>query len=145
MEAAIGMAQLEEIDKNLDRRAEIAKFYDKNLENLREYLQLPYIPEDRNHRFMMYPIVLKNEPKKALVNFLEEKSIETRDMLPLVNQPIYKKIFGDMEANFPVAKWINQNGFYVPCHPYLSDDDAKYIVDMIHEFFRERSLQSSVV
>ena len=145
MEAAIGVAQLEGIDKNLERRAEIAGFYGKNLADLGEYLQLPYVPEDRDHKFMMYPIVLKNEAKKDLVNFLEEKNIETRDMLPLINQPAYKKIFGDIENNFPVAKWINKNGFYVPCHPYLSGDDVQYIADTIHEFFEKKKLQLSAV
>lgn len=139
LEAAIGIAQFEGRRENIRRRREIAKFYTKHLSNLREYLQLPTMPKDRDHNFMMYPIVLKEMPKRDLVNFLEERNIETREMVPLTNQPVYKKIFGsDFESRFPVAKWINQNGFYIGSHPYLSSKEIRYIVDIIHEFFEKR-------
>ena len=138
LEAAIGVAQFEGWRENIHRRREIAAFYTKNLANLSEYLQLPIIPEDRDNNFMMYPIVMKKEHKRDLVNFLEEKNIETREMVPLLNQPIYKKIFGDIEKKYPVARWINYGGFYVGCHPYLNKKEIKYIVDTFQEFFQKR-------
>ena len=139
LEAAIGVAQFEGRERNIKRRKEIAKFYTKNLADLQDYIQLPTVPADRDHNFMMYPIVLKNMRKRELVNFLEARNVETREMVPLINQPVYKKIFGnDLEKKFPVARWINESGFYIGCHPYLKTKEIKYIVDIIHDFFAKR-------
>lgn len=136
LEAAIGVAQFEGRKENIKRRREIAKFYTKNLAGLQDYIQLPTVPADRDHNFMMYPIVLRNAKKHDLVNFLEANNIETREMVPLINQPMYKKMFGkNLEKRFPVAKWINESGFYIGSHPYLKPKEIKYIVDIIHKFF----------
>ncbi|MDP1689125.1 MAG: DegT/DnrJ/EryC1/StrS family aminotransferase [bacterium] len=138
LEAAIGVAQFEGRHENIKKRKAIAEFYTKHLLDLSNHLQLPIVPKDRDHHFMMYPIVLKNMSKKNLVNYLEEHNIETREMVPLTNQPIYKKIFGnDLESHFPVAEWINKNGFYIGSHPYLKTIEIKYIVDTIHNFFKK--------
>jgi len=42
-------------------------------------------------------VVKTGVKREDLVNFLEENLIETRFLLPLLNQPVYKKIFGDIE------------------------------------------------
>jgi dTDP-4-amino-4,6-dideoxygalactose transaminase len=73
-----------------------------------------------------------------LLNFLEQNNIETRDMLPLTNQPIYKKLFGeDLEERYPVAKWINHNGFYMGCHNEMTQKELDYVVAKFEEFFGE--------
>ena len=75
--------------------------------------------------------------KRELVNFLEGNGIETRDLLPLVNQPIYRKLFGEMEHRHPVAKHLNNSGFYIGCHQYISNDDVRYVIEKFHEFYRK--------
>lgn len=136
LEAAIGVAQFEGREDNINSRRKIASYYTNSLSSLGAHLQLPHVPTDREHNFMMYPIVLRNETKTALVNFLEKHNVETREMVPLTNQPVYKKLFGaDFENRYPVAKWINQNGFYIGCHPYLKKKEIKYVVDLIKEYF----------
>ena len=99
-------------------------------------IQLPHTPNNRQHSYMLYPIVLKNENKNALVRHLEKNNIETRDLMPLLSQPVYKKIFGDLESRFPVAQWLRQNGFYIGCHPYLTKEDREYVVAKIYDFFK---------
>lgn len=136
LEAAIGLAQLERKDEFLQRRRRNARILTEGLRHLEDRLQLPTIPEGRTHSFMMYPIVLRDQPKGDLVNYLEERKIETRDMLPLLSQPIYKQIFGEIEKDYPVARWINQSGFYVGCHPYLKPEELEYVVQTIGEYFR---------
>jgi len=143
MEAAIGVAQFEGREDNINSRREIASYYTENLSSLEEHLQLPHVPVDREHNFMMYPIVLRNESKVELVNFLEKNNVETRDMLPLTNQPIYQRLFGDdLESRYPVAKWINQNGFYIGCHPFLKKKEIKYVVGLIRNYFASKPAKS---
>lgn len=137
LEGALGLGQLKNRDVIMDTRKENAKYLTENLLPLKDFLQLPEYPEYVDHSFMMYPILIKKNlsfSRKDLVEFIEKNNIETRPMLPLLNQPIYKKIFGDIEADYPVAQWINQNGFYVGCHHGLGRIELDKIVKVMNEF-----------
>jgi dTDP-4-amino-4,6-dideoxygalactose transaminase len=135
LEAAIGLAQLEEKDAIVERRKEIAQFYCENLAGLSDRLQLPTIPPDRDHVFMLFPIVLREGSKRPLINYLEENGIETRDLLPLINQPIYRRLFGDLESRYPIANWLNRFGFYIGCHQHLDQEATAYVIRKFYEYF----------
>lgn len=135
-EAALGLAQLEDRARIVKRRLALARRLTEGLKDLEDRLQLPYVPPDREHMFMLYPLVVQDGDKTPLVNFLEDRGVETRDLLPLVNQPVYQQMFGDIEPRFPVARRLNRSAFYVGCHQYLSDADADYLIEQVHAFFR---------
>lgn len=141
LEGALGVAQLENKDFIINTRKANAKILADGLKDIEEYLQLPYYPEYVEHSFMMYPLVIKDDrefTRDEIVKYLEQNNIETRPMLPLLNQPIYKEIFGDIEKDYPVAQWINNNGFYVGCHHGLSKDELDMIIKTIHDFLETR-------
>ncbi len=140
MEGALGLAEFEEREEMLAKRRANGAFFQSRLKHLQDKLQLPRIRPESGHAFMMFPIVLKNEPKQALVRHLEERGIETRDMLPLINQPFYRELFGDLEEKFPVAKWINKNGFYIASHQSLTEIEKEYIVDVFTGYFKKRAV-----
>ena len=138
LEAALGVAQLEDIELNIKKRRQNANFLINGLKKWGKYMQLPTIFDCAEHSFMMFPIVVKTSDIKRddLTFFLEENDIETRLMLPLINQPYLKKMFGeDLEERFPVAKNINNNGFYIGCHQELSKKELLYIIDRFDYFF----------
>ncbi len=134
-EAALGLAQLEEKDKIVKARQGIAKKLSSALKDLEDVIQLPYTPPDREHMFMLYPIIVRGGDKRGLVNFLEERGVETRDLLPLINQPIYVRMFGELESRFPVAKHLNHAGFYVGCHQYINQKDIDYLAATVRAYF----------
>jgi dTDP-4-amino-4,6-dideoxygalactose transaminase len=136
LEAALGLAQLEEKNGIVKARTAMAKRLSAGLKEFEDRLQLPTCPPDRDHTFMLYGLVLRGEEKTELVNFLEDRGVETRDMMPLLNQPIYKKLFGDLEPQYPVARAINRSGFYIGCHQYLKPADADYVIEQFRAFFR---------
>lgn len=133
LEAAIGVAQLDGWEKMIDKRRKNAKKLTKVLKPLEQHLQLPTIRKGNEHSFMMYPIVLKDKNKQNIVNYLELNGIETRDMMPLINQPIYKKMFNLNEDDFPVAKNINANGFYIGCHQNISKEDIAWVEEVFYK------------
>jgi dTDP-4-amino-4,6-dideoxygalactose transaminase len=137
MEAAIGLGQLNRAAEIVARRKQIAEHFSRELSQYSDLVQLPSCPSDRTHSYMLYGLVLRNESKRRLVNYLENLNIETRDLLPLINQPIYRRLFGNLENVFPVAKWINDSGFYIGCHSYMSNDEISFVVDSFHNFFRQ--------
>lgn len=136
LEAAIGLAQLEDRDYIVARRRAVADQLTAGLSDLQEHLQLPSTPQDRDHMFMLYPLVLRGPGKRPFVNHLEDRGIETRDLMPLVDQPVIRSIHGDIEGQYPVAKLLNNNGLYIGCHQYMTDDDVEFVVATIREYFR---------
>ena len=136
LESAIGIGQLNRKDMLTKRRIEIAHYYNSELSHLSDYIQLPQCPNDRTHCYMLYGLTLRNESKKELVRFLEYSNIETRDLLPLTNQPVYKSFIN--EGDYPIAKWVNNNGFYIGCHPYMKDDEVEFVADRIKTYFSKK-------
>jgi len=85
---------------------------------------------------MVYGLATRGDDKQELVSYLENRNIETRDLLPLTNQPVYRKLFGDdFEDRFPVAKWVNHHGFYIGCHPYMTDDEVEFVISAFTDFY----------
>lgn len=139
-EGVIGLDQLENKDFIMGTREANAAYLTKNLQDVQDHLQLPWYPDYVTHSFMMYPIAVKKSApfvRRDLTTWLEKNNIETRPMMPLLNQPIYKKLFGDHEKDYPVAEWINHYGFYVGCHHGLQREQLDKIIYCIHKFLRE--------
>lgn len=142
LEGALGLAQIERKDEIMDARHKNAEVLNKLLAPYEDKLQLPKEPKGIRHTYMMYPILIKKNSginRKEFVQYLEKANIETRPMLPLLNQPVYKKIFGEhFEDNYTVAKYINNNGFYVGCHHGMTEKELKYIAETIGDYFSKK-------
>jgi dTDP-4-amino-4,6-dideoxygalactose transaminase len=101
-------------------------------------LTIPRVIPGNEHAWMMFPIVLDETrmSKTDLVAYLNSHLVETRDMMPIVSQPIYRDLISPGE--FPVAEWVDRNGFYIGCHQDLEPADLEYIRGVFEGFDRER-------
>ena len=145
-EGALGCAQLDMAEEMIRVRNRNAEMLSQKLEHLSSFLQLPFKHDHNGHAFMMYPIVIREGlgvQKSDLVHYLEEQGIETRDMLPLTNQPIYQRLFGTSEDDYPIAKWINNYGFYVGCHQDMREQELDYLAGAMTSFFAQHKQQST--
>ena len=140
LEAALGLAELERYEQSIHRRQELAGRLSAGLSNLESVLQLPKIRPECDHTFMFYPLLIKEEGgnRDDLIRYLEEHSVETRYLLPLINQPIYRELFGNLDSEYPVAARLNQRAFYIGCHPEISDDDNDYVIETFKDYFSEK-------
>lgn len=137
-EGALGLAQMRNWRQLIAKRQLNAAYLSRGLADLSNFLQLPKIRPGSEHIFMFYPLVIKNGKMKRseLVHFLETNLIETRYLLPLLSQPIYRELFGEKLADsYPVAKHLTEHGFYIGCHPGLTKPELNYIITQFHEFF----------
>ena len=135
LESALGLAQLEdEFVKQIKQRRKNGEYLTKILEPLSDKIQLANIRPGNDHSFMMYPIVLRKQKKAKLVEYLEDHGVETRDLLPLINQPVYKKLFNLKAKEYPVSQWLIDSGFYVGCHHGLKKVDLEYIASLVQKF-----------
>ena len=139
MEAALGIAQLEEREDHWSQRQRIAGRYRDALGNLDGRLQLPSHRPEADHAFMFYPLVLTDpaDSRPDLIQYLEERGVETRYLLPLINQPVYREMFGNLDAQYPVAASLNEKAFYIGCHPEMTDDDADYVIECLQAYFTD--------
>lgn len=137
-EAVLGMSQLKDLEKNIDRRQAIAEALCIELSmTVRDEMILPSSPRHGLNTWMMFPIVIKAESKidkYALCFHLEKAGIETREMMPITNQPCFRDSV--IEDKFPVAKWINRCGFYIPCHPGMTQKDIGHIGKTFKSYFK---------
>ena len=119
------------------RRANAARLTEA-LRPLEERILLPRTLPDRDHSFMMYPLVVRDERKTGLVEWLELHGVETRDMMPLVDQPALEDVLVVDRDALPATQWINASGLYVGCHQDLGEADMDRLAELIHAYFQER-------
>jgi dTDP-4-amino-4,6-dideoxygalactose transaminase len=138
LEAAIGLAQLDTRREMLALRRRNATHLTARLTMCNAYrgakLTLPQVGEGNEHAWMMYPIVLDPEhmPKAEFTAYLNSAGIETRDMMPVTNQPIYKGMLE--ESAFPISAWTNACGIYIGCHQDLTPEDIEYVAQTFEEW-----------
>ncbi len=142
MESAIGVAELERKDEIIKKRRWVGTNLTKSLSEFNDFFQLPLVRPDSDHIYMLFPIIIKDEriEKEDFLLYLEENGVETRLFMPLLSQPIYKKIFGDIEDQFPVAKSLVENGFIIGSHPYLDLGDIKYVYQLFKKYLENEKL-----
>jgi perosamine synthetase len=143
LEAALGLAQLEDWQAMIATRQANAIYFIEHLHSYEDRLQLPAVRPNTDHAWMMLPLVLRYSHKESLCQWLEERGIETREMLPLTNQPVYNSWCN--ESQYPVAQWINQSGFYVGVHQDLTTNNLDYMAEMISDYFEQKKLSRSFI
>lgn len=131
MEAALLLPQLDTAAKTIATRQQHAHLITNILSEYDGHLQLPKTRFGAGHSFMVYPIVLREDFKGPIMNFLRQRGIECRDMLPLTIQPCYNfKPF-----LYPVADFINKHGFYIGCHQDLEEEAFDHLADAFADWF----------
>lgn len=128
LQAAIGVAQLDDIEEQIEIRRCNAR---KLTQALSKYpLILPKVKKNCTHSFMMYPILF--DQRDDLVQHLEDNEVETRPLVSITNQPCYDLI----ENLYPNAWICNRNGFYIGCHHCLDTKNLYQIIDAFDSYFK---------
>lgn len=136
--AALAKAQIERKDELYGVRRRNAMILDELLEQWREDKKV-VLPDPSNHCYMMYSIVLDEQLDASnIIDYLNDKSVEVRRMMPITNQPVVQDYFNSkLKDEFPIADLINRQGFYVGCHPELTIDDMEEMGSVIDEAIRQ--------
>lgn len=136
MQAAIGLAQLEQIEKTIIRKREIGTFYQESLRGI-DSIQLPVAKtEYADNIYWVFGIVLKDSQRKAdeLMKKLGEKGIGTRHFFyPIHKQPalIKERCCKDEyleDCQFENSNYISEHGFYIPSGLGLTLENQKTVV-----------------
>ncbi len=126
--AAIGLAQLEQVEWHIERRLEVASWY---REELRGVSQLTYQQEKEwaRHAYWMFTVVLGDDitlSRDEMMARLYERGIETRPVIyPIHILPPYRYLAE--QATYPVADRVAQRGLSLPSWAGLTRDDVAYV------------------
>lgn len=124
IQAALGVAQFENIDKIIKNKIQIGMLYKQFLKNVGVF---QHIPHKTSPIYWMNALLIKNKTK--VVNELTKNGIETRPFFyPVDKQPCYKHL---NLTKTSVASHLYKYGLYLPSASNLKPSDIKYICDFI--------------
>ncbi|WP_379971131.1 DegT/DnrJ/EryC1/StrS family aminotransferase [Ectobacillus sp. sgz5001026] len=118
LQAAVGLAQLEQIDNIIQRKQTTGKHYMALLSNIGCF-QLPLeFNSYADNIYWVYGIVLKDEvpfDANEMMRRLELKYVGTRPFFwPMHEQPIFRRMGLFSKESYPVAERLARRGFYIP-------------------------------
>lgn len=134
IQAAIGYAQLENVENFIERKMQIGQMYRDMLNGLPLSTLEPV--GDVRHTYWMCSVLLEDiEEREPLRTYMAERGIETRPTFyPIHTMPMYSERF----QRHPVAEFIGWRGINLPSYPGLSDEQVKYICNTIREYFERK-------
>lgn len=134
--AALGISQLEKIDRVIELRRRNAKMLSGKLTRIAE-IEVPHPPDSFFHVYQMYTIRVKEgkEKRDALAAYLAERGIMSKVyFLPVHFTHFYKNKLG-YNCELTITERVSQQVLTLPMYPTLTEDEIDYIADTIMAFF----------
>jgi perosamine synthetase len=135
LQAALGLAQFEEINKFLKIKKRMAQLYNQQLKNIPGLVT----PVQKNYAqsvYWMYAILIKEKEfgctAQELRQRLYKEGIDTRDFfIPMHKQPVFREMGWYKEENYPVADYVSPRGFYLPSGLAITKKQINYVAHTI--------------
>jgi len=132
LQAAIGLAQTEQMDGFVTSRRENAALYTSLLQDV-PGLKLPVEEPWAENVFWMYGMLVEDGfglTRDELRRCLAEEGIETRTFfIPMHLQPIYYADFSG--ERYPVAEDLCRRGLYLPSASSLTRQEIEFVVQVV--------------
>jgi perosamine synthetase len=138
LQAALGVAQLEQIDKFISIHRSNAKLYNSLLSELGDKVTLHPEASWAKNVYWMYSILVQEEfgvSRDNLMRKLELDGIETRTFFyPVHVQPVYAQQYTG--ERFPVADELSRKGMNLPSGNSLTADEVAYVCKCIKKYVK---------
>ena len=135
LQAAIGLAQLENIKKILKKKLLISNIYKKHLINNKSII-IPKIEKNYKNRYWFFIIKIKNGNsfiRDNLMNYLKNRNIETRTTFyPLNTMKIYKKF---SNGKYKTSKEFFDSIICLPTWVKIQKKEIIRICKILNEFY----------
>ena len=134
LQAAVGLAQLEQIDRFVEIKRKMAKKYSEGLAGI-PGIKLPVEKPGVKNVYWMYAIELAKDSgfdADRLAAHLAERGIVTRPFfLGLHEQPVFHDAGLFVGERYPVAERIARQGLYLPSGLTITDEQIETICGTI--------------
>lgn len=139
IQAALGLAQLEQLDHHLALKYQLGEYYRKHLSGIRGIV----LPVEETHYtkncywvFGMTVNSVVGLNAREVMKALADNGIGTRPFFyPMHKQPVFNTMGLYMDESYPVAENLAEYGFYIPSNAGLSTTKMKYIVKTLKRYF----------
>lgn len=137
MQAAIGLAQIEKVNKLIEKKRRIARLYHDNLKTI-EGLRLPLEEKWAKSVYWMYSVLVEDDfglTRDEFKTELLKSGVETRSFfIPMHRQPVIQKMgLVDKKKRYPVSDYISGHGLYLPTGLALKDKDVLFVCEAIRK------------
>lgn len=137
MQAALGIAQLEQLDDFIVRKRHMGDLYNQLLSEV-PGLQLPVPKMDyATNIYWVYGIVLEDDvpfDASAMMKRLGEYQVGSRPFFwPMHQQPVFRDMGLFEQISCPVAERIAHRGFYIPSGLALTEQQMHQVVYALKE------------
>jgi perosamine synthetase len=133
IQAAIGLAQLEKLDRILELRAAAAARYGELLGAV-DGVDAP-APDDVDHRRSWFVYVVKLDgslDRDAVMSTLRREGIGTAEYVPCIHlQPYMREQFGFSEGLCPVAEDTASRTLALPFFSQIEAGDQEHVIDVL--------------
>ncbi len=130
--AAIGIGQLEKLDRILDARGGVARRYGELLRDVD--VEVP-CADDADHVRSWFVYVVKlpeGTDRERVIAGLESRGVATSRYLPCIHLQSYmRERYGFAEGLCPVAEGIAQRTLALPFYAQLEREDQEYVVEAL--------------
>lgn len=135
MQAALGLSQMNRLDKYVKRRHEIAARYNEMLAGLP--LTLPWQHSDSYSSYHLYVVRLQldkiNSSHLQVFEALRDKDIMVNlHYIPVHIQPYYQQM-GFKPGDYPEAEQYYREAISIPMHPTLTEEELTTVVQTLRE------------
>ena len=140
LQAAIGIHQLERVEKWWQRRRELNRRYREAFAALP--IGLPdETPADCRHAYHLFPIFIDEAragiSRDAFLDAMTERKIGVGvHYLSIAEHPFYQETFGWKPHDYPNARRIGQQTVSLPLSPRLTDEDVQDVIDAVRGILR---------
>jgi CDP-6-deoxy-D-xylo-4-hexulose-3-dehydrase len=136
MQAAVGLAQVDKIERFVAaRRHNFGRLFEA-LRGLEEYIVLPRIDPRANPSPFGFPVTVRDGiDRNNLVRFLEDAQIETRLVFGgnILRQPGFRDIHHRVSGDLSQSNTIMRKTFFVGVYPGLTDEMVDYVAEKLRE------------
>ena len=132
MQGAVGLSQMDRLDKFVSRRREIATLYDEALSDLP--LRVPGRQDGADSSWHLYVVRLEDADRHRVVfEALQAAQIGVNlHYIPVHLQPYYQRL-GFSRGDFPASEDYYDRAISIPLHPGMEASDQERVVDALHE------------
>ena len=141
LQAAVGLAQLEQLSESVIKKRWIGNKYQKNLKEVEGLIQLPLKKTDYTENiYWVFAMVLNDVTSlngaDEMMAELSQYGIGTRPFFfPLHKQPVLSY----SNSQCPVSETIARNGFYIPSGLAITADEIDRVSECVISVLREHT------
>lgn len=134
--AAIGVAQLRKLDKIIERKRELARYWDEKLQKI-NFIESPYVSDDVKHIFQSYVVLVDRRiNRNNMIEALLKNGVQTQIGTYASHvQPVYNS-----NDKCPISLDRFNRSLALPIYYQMKEEDIDAVVQSLNKAMEELKL-----